>query len=146
MPSISAVHDPDVTAAFPRRPRPGILMGLRLGQVALLAGAVFVGVLALFTSAFPGPTRGVALGVVAAFVLLAITQVDGRPAYTWLAVRSRHALRGVRGGHGDPPTCRMAGAGVSRLAAGMSSTGLLPVGRRRSRSYEIDASRICITP
>ena len=71
MPSISAVHDPDVTAAFPRRPRPGILMGLRLGQVALLAGAVFVGVLALFTSAFPGPTRGVALGVVAAFACAA---------------------------------------------------------------------------
>jgi hypothetical protein len=127
MPSISAVHDPDVTAAFPRRPRPGILMGLRLGQVALLAGAVFVGVLALFTSVFPGPTRGVALGVVAAFVLLAITQVDGRPAYTWLAVRSRHALRGVRGDTAiHRPVLHGRGRKL-RLAAGMSSTaGLLP--------------------
>jgi hypothetical protein len=140
MPSITAVHDPDVTAAFPRRPRPGILMGLRLGQVALLAGAVFVGVLALFTGAFPGPARGVAFGLVAAFVLLAVAQVDGRPAYTWLAVRSRHTLRGVRGDTAiHRPVVHSKGRKL-RLDGGMtSSAGLLPGRAAAITVREIDA-------
>jgi hypothetical protein len=97
MPSITAVHDPDVTGAFPRRPRPGIVMGLRLGQVVLLAAAVLVGVLALFTGAFPGPARGLAFGATGALIILAVAQVDGRPAYAWLTVRAGHAVRNLRG-------------------------------------------------
>lgn len=93
----AVLEDRDITTAFPRRPRPGIVMGLRAGQVALLASALLVVVLALFTGAFPGPTRGLALGFVIALVVLAVATVEGRPAYLWLATRASHGLRARRG-------------------------------------------------
>ncbi|MDP2288620.1 MAG: hypothetical protein Q8M73_08675 [Actinomycetota bacterium] len=93
----AAIEDRDVTVAFPRRPRPGIVMGLRGGQVALLAVAVMMLVLALFTGTFPGPMRGLALGGVIALVILATSTVEGRPGYAWLATRTSHALRMRRG-------------------------------------------------
>ncbi len=93
----TVIVDHDVTAAFPRRPRPGIVMGLRLAQVALLAAAGLLLVAALFTSAFPGPGRGLAFGIAAVLVLLATSTVEGRPGYAWLAARSSHAVRRLRG-------------------------------------------------
>ena len=62
----TTVTDPDVTAAFPRRPRPGIVMGLRGGQVALLstaglllpAGDVHRGVPVAVPRRRPGDQRG----------------------------------------------------------------------------------------
>ena len=117
MPSTTAVADPDVTAAFPRRPRAGFIMGLRMGQVALLGVALFLVVLALFTSTFPGPARGLAFGVAGALVLLAIAQVEGRPGYAWLAVRAGHAIRNA---HGDTAIHR-------------------PVVRRRATTFRPDA-------
>ena len=62
----AVVTDTDVTAAFPRRPRPGIVMGLRGGQVALLATAglllllvdVHRGVPATVPRPGPGSQRG----------------------------------------------------------------------------------------
>jgi hypothetical protein len=120
----TVIADEDVTAAFPRRPRPGIVMGLRGGQLVLLAIAGLLLVMAMFTGTFPGPSRGVAFGVAAVLVLLASTTVEGRPGYRWLAARTSHALRGLRGNTtitrpvavGALPTSR----GVERAA------GLLP--------------------
>jgi hypothetical protein len=96
MPS-SVIENRDVTVAFPRRPRPGIVMGLRGGQIALTAIALFVLVFALFTGTFPGPLRGVALGVMLACVLLAFSTVEGKPGYLWLVRRTSQALRSRRG-------------------------------------------------
>ena len=92
------IEDRDVTVAFPRRPRRGIVMGLSGAQVALLAAAVVILVLALFTGTFPGPMRGLALGGVTALVILATSTVEGRPGYAWLATRASHAIR-VRRSH-----------------------------------------------
>ena len=77
----AVVTDTDVTAAFPRRPRPGIVMGLRGGQVALLATAGLVLLVITFIGAIPGPLRGLALGASGVLVLLAIATVQDRPAY-----------------------------------------------------------------
>jgi hypothetical protein len=96
MPS-TVIADHDVTAAFPRRPRPGIVMGLRLPQVGLLAAAGLLLIMAMFTGAFPGPGRGLAFGVAAVLVLLATSTVEGRPGYAWLAARTSHLARGTRG-------------------------------------------------
>ncbi len=93
----AVIDEPDVTAAFPRRPRPGIVMGLRPGQVALFALAVVTVVLALFTGLFPGLLRGLALGVAIISVVLAISTIEGKPGYQWLATRSSHTLRAMRG-------------------------------------------------
>jgi len=93
----AVVEGHDVTAAFPRRPRPGIVMGLRPGQVALFAFTVLTVVLALFTSAFPGLFRGLALGVAITAVVLAISTIEGKPGYLWLATRTSHTFRSMRG-------------------------------------------------
>ena len=93
----TAIEDRDVTVAFPRRPRPGIVMGLRAGQIALVSLALLTLVLALFTGAFPGPVRGLALGSVVAAIVLAFSTVEGKPGYQWIATRSSHALRAHRG-------------------------------------------------
>ena len=93
----AVLQDRDVTAEFPRRPRPGIVMGLRGGQVALVSIAVLTVVVALFTGAFPGPARGLALGAAAACVVLAFAVVEGRPGYGWLATRASHWARTRRG-------------------------------------------------
>ncbi len=93
----SVIEDRDVTVAFPRRPRPGIVMGLRGGQIALTALALFILVLALFTGAFPGPLRGVAIGMVIACILLAFSTVEAKPGYQWLAGRASHLARQRRG-------------------------------------------------
>jgi hypothetical protein len=93
----AVVTDTDVTAAFPRRPRPGIVMGLRGGQVALLATAGLVLLVITFTGAIPGPLRGLALGASGVLVLLAIATVQDRPAYLWLTARASHAARARRG-------------------------------------------------
>jgi hypothetical protein len=93
----SSPVDADVTAAFPRRPRPGIVMGLRGGQVVLLSAAGLLMVLALFTQAFPGVSRGAVLGTVVALVLLATATVQDKPAYQWLTARTSHTLRAGRG-------------------------------------------------
>jgi hypothetical protein len=90
--------DVDATGVFPRRPRPGIVIGLRAGQVALLGVAGLVLILALFTGAFPSAGRGVVLGVAGALVLLAVGAVEDRPAYRWLTARASHAAR-ARLGH-----------------------------------------------
>lgn len=145
MPSITAVHDPDVTAAFPRRPRPGILMGLRFGQIALLGVAVVVGVLALFTGTFPGPARGLAFGATGALILLAVAQVDGRPAYAWLAVRSGHAVRTLRGDTAiHRPVLR-----TRKLRPGAAitgSTGLLPGRAAAITVREVDGVAYLLQP
>jgi hypothetical protein len=96
MPSVSTIADPDATAAFPRRPRTGIVMGLRTGQVALIGAALVLGVAGLFAGGLAGPARGLALGTAAACVLLALAQVDGRPGYVWLAHRAHHGVRSAR--------------------------------------------------
>jgi hypothetical protein len=102
-------------------------MGLRAGQIALLAFAVLVGVLALFTGPFPGPTRGLAFGAVAALVLLAVAQVEGRPAYAWLGVRAGHALRHLRGDTAIHRPVLRSRAQKFRPGAGVTATsGLLP--------------------
>ena len=93
----TAIEDRDVTVAFPRRPRPGIVMGLRTEQVALFAVAVVLLVIALFAGALPGIGRGLALGAVAALVILATSTVQSRPGYAWLATRASHSLRAHRG-------------------------------------------------
>jgi hypothetical protein len=144
---MATVHDPDVTAAFPRRPRPGILMGLRLGQVALLAAAVLVGVLALFTGVFPGPARGLAFGVTAALVLLAVAQVDGRPAYAWLAVRTGHALRGVRGDTAiHRPVVHPRGRKLRPEAGITGAAGLLPGRAAAITVREVDGIAYLLHP
>lgn len=92
----AVIDDHDVTVAFPRRPRPGIVMGLRAGQIILLCGSLATIVLALFTGAFPGPSRGLALGASVALVLLAVSTVEGQPGYRWGAMRLSHAMRSRR--------------------------------------------------
>ena len=94
--SASAVVDPDVTAAFPRRPREGIVMGLRAGQIVLIASAVLLATVAGFTSVFPPMLTGTVLGVAVALLVLAGTTVEGRPGYRWVAVRMGHAQRAMR--------------------------------------------------
>ena len=92
----AAIDDHDATAAFPRRPRPGIVMGLRPGQVALFAFTVLTVILALFTSVFPSLVRGLALGIAITAVVLAISTIQGKPGYQWLATRTSHTLRAMR--------------------------------------------------
>ena len=92
----AVIDDQDVTVAFPRRPRPGIVMGLRTGQVGLFSGSLALVVLALFTGMFPGLSRGLALGCAVALILLAISTVEGQPGYRWAALRLSHALRSRR--------------------------------------------------
>jgi len=92
----AVIDDHDVTVAFPRRPRPGIVMGLRAGQVGLFCAALTLIVLALFTGAFPGPSRGLALGSAMALIVLAISTVEGQPGYRWAAMRLSHGLRARR--------------------------------------------------
>ena len=96
MPS-TTVTDTDVTTAFPRRPRPGIVMGLRGGQVLLLSCAGLLLLLVTFTGAFPSLSRGAVLGISGVLVLLAVATVQDRPAYLWLAGRVSHAARARRG-------------------------------------------------
>jgi hypothetical protein len=93
MPAVSTVSDPDATAAFPRRPRPGIVMGLRAGQVALMGSAIVLAIIGLFAGGLVGPVRGLTVGSAATCVLLALAHVDGRPGYLWIVHRAHHGLR-----------------------------------------------------
>jgi hypothetical protein len=131
----AVVTDTDVTAAFPRRPRPGIVMGLRGGQVALLATAGLILLLVTFTGAIPGPARGLALGVCGVLVLLAVASVQDQPAYRWLATRASHAARARRG---NTVMSRPVKAGTVREPRLERGVGLLP-GRAASIAvHELD--------
>ena len=135
MPS-TVIADTDVTAAFPRRPRPGIVMGLRGGQVALLAAGGLIVVLALFTGAFPGVARGTALGVAGALVLLATSTVEGRPGYQWVTARVSHAVRARRG---NTTMSRPIRVGTITEPAGIEhAVGLLPGRAASIQLHELD--------
>ncbi|MDO8308912.1 MAG: hypothetical protein Q7V58_11215 [Actinomycetota bacterium] len=122
MPS-STVADTDVTTAFPRRPRPGIVMGLRGGQIMLLATAGLLLLLVTFTGAFPSLSRGAVLGIGGMLVLLAVATVQDRPAHQWLAGRVSHALRARRG---NTTMSRPIKAGTIREPRLDRGLGLLP--------------------
>lgn len=130
------IEDRDVTVAFPRRPRPGIVMGLRGGQFILMSIALLVLVLALFTGAFPGPMKGFALGLMLVCVVLAFSTVEGRPGYLWVATRSSHALRSRRG---DANFARPVHVGsVGQHKAIEHGLGLVPGRSQSVQLHELD--------
>lgn len=96
MPAVVA-SDADVSAAFPRRPRAGVVMGLRAGQIALTTAAVVLTTLAAFTPLVPPVAAGTVFGIAAGLLVLAGATVEDRPAYRWLATRTAHARRARRG-------------------------------------------------
>ena len=132
----TVAEDRDVTVAFPRRPRPGIIMGLRGGQVALFAAAVVILVLALFTGTFPGPVRGLALGVVIALVILSVSTVEDRPGYTWLATRTWHTFRVRRGNSAFAKPIHVGSIGQYRQVS--KGVGLLPGRAACVQIHELD--------
>ena len=134
MPS-TTVTDTDVTAAFPRRPRPGIVMGLRGGRIALLSSAGLLLILVTFTGAFPSLSRGAVLGIVGVLVLLAVAQVQDRPAYLWVARRVSHV---VRAGRGNTAMSRPIKAGTLREPRVEKGFGLLPGRAAGIQVHELD--------
>ena len=132
----AVVADQDHTTAFPRRPRPGVVMGLRGGQIALIATAIVIIVVGLFTHAFPGPLRGAGLGAAIALVVLAVATVEGRPAYRWLATRTGHVMRAWRG---DSTVARPVHVGsLGRHRDVSSGVGLLPGRAVSIQVHELD--------
>ncbi|MFN8034146.1 MAG: SCO6880 family protein [Mycobacterium sp.] len=134
MPTTS-VTDPDVTTAFPRRPRAGIVMGLRGGQILLLSAAGLLLLLVTFTGAFPSLSRGAVLGISGILVLLAVATVQDRPAYLWLAGRISHAARARRG---HTTMSRPIKAGTIREPLPDRSIGLLPGRATSIQVHELD--------
>ena len=134
MPS-TTVTDTDVTTAFPRRPRPGIVMGLRGGQVLLLSCAGLLLLLVTFTGAFPSLSRGAVLGISGVLVLLAVATVQDRPAYLWLAGRVSHVARARRG---NTAMSRPIKAGTIREPKLDHSLGLLPGRATSIQVHELD--------
>ncbi|HAN71359.1 MAG TPA: hypothetical protein DCQ36_07185 [Actinobacteria bacterium] len=133
----TTVTDPDVTAAYPRRPRPGIVMGLRGGQVALLSTAGLLLLLVTFTGAFPSLSRGAVLGISGVLVLLAVATVQDRPAYRWLAGRISHA---ARAGRGNTTMARPIKAGTIREPRLDRGLGLLPGRAAAITVHELDGA------
>jgi len=127
--------DSDVTAAFPRRPRPGIVMGLRGGQIGLLSTAGLLLVLVTFTGAFPSLSRGAVLGIVGVLVLLAVATVQDRPAYAWLAGRVSHAFRARSG---NTTMSRPIRAGTIRAPRLDRGVGLLPGRATAIQVHDLD--------
>jgi hypothetical protein len=140
----AVLQDRDVTAAFPRRPRPGIVMGLRGGQVALVSIAVLTVVVALFTGAFPGPARGLALGAATGCVVLAFAVVEGRPGYGWLATRASHWARARRG---DTAFARPVHVGsLGRHPQVTRGLGLVPGRAQAIQLHELDGAGYLVHP
>ena len=125
----------DITGAFPRRPRSGIVMGLRAGQIALVAVAGVLTLIVLFTSAFPAALRGMVLGIAGVLVLLAVAVVDDRPAYRWVVARTSQALRRVRG---NTVVSRPIHLGAAPVPAVDRAVGLLPGRAASIQLYEHD--------
>lgn len=123
MPTTATTDIGDVTAAFPRRPRAGVVMGLRAGQIALIAAAGVLVLLALFSSLVPGLARGLVVGIAGACVLLATTTVEGRPGYRWVTARVSHALRARRG---NTTVSRPIHLGAAPIPSIDRAIGLLP--------------------
>ena len=134
MPS-TTVTDTDVTTAFPRRPRPGIVMGLRGGQVLLLSCAGLLLLLVTFTGAFPSLSRGAVVGIVGVLVLMAVATVQDRPAYLWLAGRVSHVARARRG---NTTMSRPIKAGTIREPKLDRGLGLLPGRAASIQVHELD--------
>jgi hypothetical protein len=131
----TTVTDSDVTAAFPRRPRPGIVMGLRGGQIALLSSAGLLLILVTFTGAFPSLSRGAVLGIIGVLVLLAVATVQDRPAYLWVSARLSHF---VRAGRGNTVMSRPIKAGTLRDPRIEKGFGLLPGRAASIQVHEMD--------
>jgi hypothetical protein len=125
----------DLTGTFPRRPRSGIVMGLRAGQIALVAVAGIATLIALFSSTVPAGIRGVILGTAAVLILLAVAVVDDRPAYRWVIARASHALRAVRG---NTVVSRPIHVGAAPVPSVDRAVGLLPGRAASIQLYEHD--------
>ena len=123
MPTTGTTDVGDVTAAFPRRPRAGIVMGLRAGQIVLIAVAGVLVLLALFSSLVPGPLRGLVVGIAGACVLLATTTVEDRPGYRWVTARASQAARARRG---NTTVSRPIHLGAAPVPSIDRAIGLLP--------------------
>lgn len=136
--------DADVTGVFPSRPRPGIVMGLRLGQVGLYACSGGLLVAAVFTGVFRGPSRGLVFGVAAVLAVLAASTVEGRTGYGYLTARAMHAWRTWRG---DTAMGRPVYAGaVGAFPQVQHAIGLLP-GRAASIAvHEHDGVAFLVHP
>jgi hypothetical protein len=131
----TTVPDTDVTTAFPRRPRAGIVMGLRGGQILLLSCAGLLLLLVTFTGAFPSLSRGGILGISGVLVLLAVATVQDRPAYLWLAGRASHVVRGWRG---HTTIARPIALGALPTPKIERAAGLLPGRAACIRVHELD--------
>lgn len=132
----AAIPDVDVTAAFPRRPRPGIIMGLRAGQLALGAIAGLVVVLLAFVVNVPPIVGGLLLGVCGVLLLLAIATVEDRPAYQLVVTRSSQAMRSGRGDTVISRTVRVGSLRPPRLDHG---AGVLPGRAASIEVVEVDS-------
>ncbi len=135
MPTTPSTEIGDVTAAFPRRPRAGIVMGLRAGQIALIAVAGVLVLLALFSSLIPGLARGLVVGIAGTCVLLAITTVEDRPGYRWIAARASNMARSRRG---NTTASRPIHLGAAPIPSIDRAVGLLPGRAASIQLHEFD--------
>lgn len=81
-----------LTSRFPRREKGGVLLGLRLVQIALLLLAVLLTALGTLGSP-PAWIRPLALLLAALLGVAAIARVESMPAYRWLLLKSAHVVR-----------------------------------------------------
>ena len=133
----------DVTAAFPRRPRAGIVMGLRAGQIALIATAGVAVLVALFSGIVPGAGRGLVIGVAGVAILLAVTTVEDRPGYRWVAARTSQAVRARRG---NTTVSRPIHVGAAPIPSLLRAIGLLPGRAASLQLHEHDGVGYLIHP
>jgi hypothetical protein len=110
-------------------------MGLRAGQIALIAAAGVLVLLALFSSLVPGLARGLVVGIAGTSVLLAITTVEDRPGYRWVTARMSQAVRLRRG---NTTVSRPIHLGAAPVPSINHAIGLLPGRAASIQLHELD--------